>query len=66
MSNTSSVFQKSYQAEHIRVNLLRLKFQHLYPDEAWDDGLEQAMRTMSLKRDPGRSDPPIRRGSTNF
>jgi hypothetical protein len=56
MSNTSSVFQKSYQAEHIRVNLLRLKFEHLYPDEAWDDGLEQAMRTMSLKRDP---DAPI-------
>ncbi|KAI9658227.1 MAG: hypothetical protein M1821_002359 [Bathelium mastoideum] len=53
MSNTSNVFQKSYQAEHIRVNLLRVRFQDMYPDKAmWDPQLEVAMRTMSLKRDP--------------
>ena len=57
MSNTSSVFQKSYQAEHVRVNLLRTRFQNLYPDEGmWDDGLERAMRTMTLRRDP---DAPV-------
>jgi len=66
MSNTSSVFQKSYQAEHIRVNLLRLKFERLYPDEAWDDGLEQAMRTMSLKRDPDAPVLPSEEDSQSF
>jgi hypothetical protein len=53
MSNTTAVFQKSYQAEHVRVNLLRTRFKQLYPDDTlWDDGLERAMRTMSLRRDP--------------
>src|SRR5437016_4069263 len=54
MSNTSAVFQKSYQAEHVRVNLLRIRFQQMYPHEGtWDDGLERAVRSMSLRRDPG-------------
>lgn len=53
MSSTSAVFQKSYQAEHVRVNLLKTRFKQLYPDEGmWDDGLERAMRTVSLRRDP--------------
>jgi hypothetical protein len=53
MSNTTAVFQKSYQTEHVRVNLLRTRFKQLYPDDTlWDDGLERAMRTMSLRRDP--------------
>jgi hypothetical protein len=54
MQNTSAVFEKSYQAEHIRVNPLRLRFMPSYPDEeAWhSEPLEQAMRTMILKRDP--------------
>ena len=54
MQNTSAVFEKSYQAEHIRVNSLRLRFMPLYPDEeGWRSGpLERAMRTMILKSDP--------------
>ena len=57
MSSTSAVFQKSKQAEHIRVNFLRIRLEGLYPGEGlWDDGLERAMRTMSLKIDP---DAPV-------
>ena len=60
MQNTSAVFERSYQAEHIRVNPLRLRFMPLYPDEeAWhSEPLERAMRTMMLKRDPNASVEP--------
>lgn len=54
MQNTSAVFERSYQAEHIRENLLRSRFMSQYADEeAWhSEALERAMRTMILKSDP--------------
>lgn len=59
MSNTTAVFQKSYQAEHVRVNLLKTRFKSVYPDAGlWDDGLERAMRTMTLRRDPNAPSAP--------
>lgn len=50
IQNTSIVFEKSYQAEHIRVNPLRHRFISIYSDEeAWhSEPLERAMRTMIL------------------
>jgi hypothetical protein len=55
--NTSAMFKKSYQAEHIRVNPLRLRFMPLYPDkEAWhSEPLERAMRIIILKKRSERS-----------
>jgi hypothetical protein len=59
MSNTTAVFQKSYQTEHIRVDLLKTRFQQVYSDDGlWDDALERTMRTMSLKRDPNAPTSP--------
>src|SRR5438067_671839 len=54
MQNTSTVLEKSYQAEHIRVNPLRHRFMPMYSDaEAWhSEHLERAMRTVILKCDP--------------
>src|SRR5690606_33657006 len=54
IQSTSAAFERSYQAENIRVNPLRLRFQRLHPEaQAWDtEHLEQAMRTMVLKSDP--------------
>ncbi|KAH6716382.1 hypothetical protein BKA61DRAFT_720900 [Leptodontidium sp. MPI-SDFR-AT-0119] len=54
MSNTSAVFQSSYQSEYIRTNLQRTRFRHIYPEQGvWESaGLERVMRSMCLKRDP--------------
>jgi hypothetical protein len=54
MQNTSAVFEKSYQAEHIRANPLRLRFMPLYSDEEeWhSEDLERVMRTMVSRCDP--------------
>lgn len=58
LQNTSAVFEKSYQAEAIRMNPLRQRFPFLYSDEEAQDAqhLEQAMRRMVTFCDP---DAPV-------
>jgi hypothetical protein len=55
MQNTSTVFEMSYQAEHIRVNSLRQRFMPMYSDEeAWlGEHFERAMSLPKLTKEWG-------------
>lgn len=68
MSHTSAVFAESYQAIEIRTNLLKTRFEHLYPGEGvWgDDSLDQLMRSMSLQRDANAPIGPTQGDLENF
>ena len=51
MSHSSDVFQKSYQSQHIRVDLLRVRFENVISKKMWDPLTESEMRTIGIKRD---------------
>ena len=53
MNHTSDVFKQNYQADHVRVNALEVRFRKFIRDNDRNQALQNAVRAMSFKRDQG-------------